>query len=174
MIVTISKSTAFGEIAAPPSKSTAHRYLICGALSKESEISNIDFSEDIKATISCLENLGAKVEIEGDTVKIGGLINNKIKSNKLFCNESGSTLRFLIPICMLKEEKITLNGTKRLFERSLSVYEDMCATQGIEFSKADTSVTVKGKMTSGRYIVRGDISSQFISGLMLSLPLLEG
>ncbi len=174
MIVKISKSTAFGEIKAPPSKSMAHRYLICGALSKESEISNVDFSEDIKATIGCLESLGANVSIEGSTVKIGGLLKNKIKSNKLFCNESGSTLRFLIPLCMLKGEEITLSGTKRLFERSLSVYEDMCASQGIEFIQGDTSVTVNGKMTSGRYTVRGDISSQFISGLMLSLPLLEG
>ena len=119
MIATIEKSTAFGEISAPPSKSMAHRYLICGALSLGSEISNIDFSEDIKATLGCLEALGAKVQINGNTVKIGGLLENgQVKSNKLFCNESGSTLRFLIPLCMLKDEEITLEGTKRLFERS--------------------------------------------------------
>ena len=175
MIATIEKSTAFGEIPAPPSKSMAHRYLICAALSGKSEIHNLDFSEDIKATIGCLEALGAKVEIEGNTVKIGGMLSaEKLNSNKLFCNESGSTLRFLIPLCMLKGEKITLSGTKRLFERSLSVYEEMCKAQNIYFAKGENSVTVKGNMSSGRYNVRGDISSQFISGLMMALPILKG
>lgn len=175
MIVTIEKSTAFGEIAAPPSKSMAHRYLICGALSEKSEIGNVDFSEDIKATLGCLEGLGAKVEVNSGTVKIGGIgKSEKINSNKLFCNESGSTLRFLIPLCMLKGEEITLSGTKRLFQRPLNVYEEMCTSQGIKFSQNDSSVTVNGVMKSGRYTVRGDISSQFISGLMMALPNLSG
>ena len=175
MIVSIEKSTAFGEILAPPSKSMAHRCLICGALSDKSEIINIDFSEDIKATLSCLEALGAKVEVEGNTVKIGGLMSSKkIKSNELFCNESGSTLRFLIPLCLLKNEEITLRGTERLFQRDLSVFETICASQGIDFVKSKNSVTVKGLLSNGRYTVRGDISSQFISGLMFALPLLLG
>ena len=175
MIVSIEKSTAFGEILAPPSKSMAHRCLICGALSDKSEIKNIDFSEDIKATLSCLEALGAKVEVEGNTVKIGGLMSSKkIKSNELFCNESGSTLRFLIPLCLLKNEEITLRGTERLFQRDLSVFETICASQGIDFVKSKNSVTVKGLLSNGRYTVRGDISSQFISGLMFALPLLLG
>ena len=175
MIVSIEKSTAFGEILAPPSKSMAHRCLICGALSDKSENINIDFSEDIKATLSCLEALGAKVEVEGNTVKIGGLMSSKkIKSNELFCNESGSTLRFLIPLCLLKNEEITLRGTERLFQRDLSVFETICASQGIDFVKSKNSVTVKGLLSNGRYTVRGDISSQFISGLMFALPLLLG
>ena len=175
MIVSIEKSTAFGEILAPPSKSMAHRCLICGALSDKSEIINIDFSEDIKATLSCLEALGAKVEVEGNTVKIGGLMSSKkIKSNELFCNESGSTLRFLIPLCLLKNEEISLRGTERLFQRDLSVFETICASQGIDFVKSKNSVTVKGLLSNGRYTVRGDISSQFISGLMFALPLLLG
>lgn len=175
MIVSFEKSTAFGEILAPPSKSMAHRYLICGALSDKSEIINIDFSEDIKATLSCLEALGAKVEVEGNTVKIGGLMSSKkIKSNELFCNESGSTLRFLIPLCLLKNEEITLRGTERLFQRDLSVFETICTSQGIDFVKSKNSVTVKGLLSNGRYTVRGDISSQFISGLMFALPLLLG
>ena len=175
MIVSFEKSTAFGEMLAPPSKSLAHRYLICGALSEESKIENIDFSEDIKATLGCLEALGAKVETLGHTVKIGGLMSSKkIKSNKLFCNESGSTLRFLIPLCLLKNEEITLRGTERLFQRDLSVFEGICASQGMDFVKTENSVTVKGLLSNGRYTVRGDISSQFISGLMFSLPLLSG
>ena len=175
MIVSFEKSTAFGEMLAPPSKSMAHRYLICGALSEESEIHNIDFSEDIKATVGCLEALGAKAEILGHTVKIGGLMfSKKINSNELFCNESGSTLRFLIPLCLLKNEEITLRGTERLFQRDLSVFEGICASQGMDFVKTENSVTVKGLLSNGRYTVRGDISSQFISGLMFSLPLLSG
>ena len=174
MIVSFEKSTAFGEMLAPPSKSLAHRYLICGALSEESEIHNIDFSEDIKATLGCLEALGAKAEIRGHTVKIGGLMSSKkINSNKLFCNESGSTLRFLIPLCLLKNEEITLKGTERLFQRDLSVFEGICVSQGMDFVKTENSVTVKGLLSNGRYTVRGDISSQFISGLMFSLPLLS-
>ena len=175
MIVTIEKSTAFGEMIAPPSKSMAHRYLICGANTKESVIENIDFSEDIKATLGCLKALGANIEIEGNTVTIGGLSQEKVlNSNKLYCGESGSTIRFIIPFCMLKNEEIVLQGTPRLFERSLSIYEEMCKAQGIKFEKSTNSVTIKGKMSSGRYTVRGDISSQFISGLMMSLPLLDG
>ena len=174
MIVTIEKSTAFGEITAPPSKSMAHRYLICGANTTKSVIENVDFSEDIKATINCLKALGTEVSIDGNTVTIGGMSGESKIKGKLYCGESGSTLRFLIPFCMLRDEEIVLEGTKRLFERSLSVYEEMCKTQGIKFEKAETSVAVKGKLSCGRYNVRGDISSQFISGLMMTLPLLSG
>lgn len=175
MIVTIEKSTAFGEMAAPPSKSMAHRYLICGAFTAGSEISGVAFSEDIKATLGCLEALGAKVEIKGDKIKLGGINTEApINSNNLYCNESGSTLRFLIPVCMLRDEEITLSGTERLFSRSLSVYEELCREQGIAFKQNQNSVTVKGKLIAGKYSVRGDISSQFISGLMFALPNLSG
>lgn len=173
MVVTINKSTAFGRVQAPPSKSMAHRYLICGALSPESKIKGVGFSEDIKATLSCLESLGANVTISGDTARIGGIdINKEIKSDKLFCNESGSTLRFLIPLCLLFDKKITLSGTKRLMERSLSVYADICKATGLEFNQNADAVTVKGRLQAGKYAVRGDVSSQFISGLMFALPLM--
>lgn len=173
MVVTINKSKAFGRVIAPPSKSMAHRYLICAALSPESVIEGIGFSEDIKATLSCLEALGANAEISGNTVRIGGIdIAKGIKNGKLFCNESGSTLRFLIPLCLLFDEKITLTGTKRLMERSLSVYSDICRAAGMYFNQGAESVTVKGRLSAGKYSVRGDVSSQFISGLMFALPLL--
>jgi len=175
MIVKIKKSTAFGRVSAPPSKSMAHRYLICGALSGgESKISGISFSQDIIATLNCLEALGADVKIEGDVVTLGGIdINKNIKSNMLFCNESGSTLRFLIPLSLLFDKKILLTGSERLFSRSLSVYEDLCKEQNIPFLIDGNAVALKGKLLSGNYAVRGDISSQFISGLMFALPLLE-
>ncbi|HAY97449.1 MAG TPA: 3-phosphoshikimate 1-carboxyvinyltransferase [Ruminococcaceae bacterium] len=174
MIATIEKGTAYGRVEAPPSKSVSHRYLICGALSGGSVIENVAFSEDIKATLNCLKALGADYEIDGSTVKIGGISPDKaVKSTELFCNESGSTLRFLIPLCLLFGQKITLKGTERLMSRSLAVYKDMCLSQGIEFSEDKESVTVCGNLRSGKYSVRGDVSSQFISGLMFALPLLE-
>lgn len=174
MIATIEKGTAYGRVEAPPSKSVSHRYLICGALSGGSVIENVAFSEDIKATLNCLKALGADYGIDGSTVKIGGISPDKaIKSTELFCNESGSTLRFLIPLCLLFGQKITLKGTERLMSRSLAVYKDMCLSQGIEFTEDKESVTVCGKLSAGKYSVRGDVSSQFISGLMFALPLLE-
>lgn len=174
MIVKIQKSTARGSIAAPPSKSMAHRYLICGALSSGSVIQNVGFSEDIKATLSCLAALGADVRITADTVEIGGIKpENEIRADRLMCRESGSTLRFLIPLCLLFNKKITLCGSERLFKRSLSVYEELCAAQGIAFLPGAESVTVKGRLSAGAYSVRGDVSSQFISGLMFALPTLQ-
>ena len=173
MIATIEKGTAYGRVEAPPSKSVSHRYLICGALSGGSAIENVAFSEDIKATLNCLGALGAEYEIDGSTVKTGGISPDKaVKCTELFCNESGSTLRFLIPLCLLFGQKITLKGTERLMSRSLAVYKEMCLSQGIEFTEDKESVTVCGKLTAGKYSVRGDVSSQFISGLMFALPLL--
>ncbi len=173
MIVKVTPSTAFGRVKAPPSKSMAHRLLICGALSKESVISGVAFSDDIKANLTCLKSLGANIKIENDTVTIGGIdINKAPASQKLFCNESGSTLRFLIPICLAFGGYFNLSGSERLFGRSLTVYEEICRSQGISFTKGKNDLALCGKLNAGKYTVRGDISSQFISGLMFALPLL--
>lgn len=174
MTVKISAGKAVGEIKAPPSKSMAHRYLICGALSSGSVISGISLSDDISATVDCLKCLGADITVSGDTANLGGLDFTKEEIPPLNCRESGSTLRFILPLCLLFDREITLTGTKRLFERSLSVYEQICLSQGMLFRKGESSVTVRGKLKSGSYSVRGDISSQFISGLMLALSLIEG
>lgn len=175
MTVEIKKSRAEGVAVAPPSKSMAHRNLICGALSRESNISGVAFSKDIEATLSCLEALGAKVEIEGDSVKLGGIDFSKSpKSTTLFCNESGSTLRFLIPICLLFSEEITLCGSPRLFQRPLDVYEKLCRERCLGFEYGENCVKVKGPLSSGEFDVRGDVSSQFISGLLFALPNLSG
>lgn len=174
MTVTINKSIANGRVKAPPSKSMAHRYLICGALSDKSEIKGIEYSKDIEATLSGLIALGANVEVNDKTIIIGGIDFNKSpKSNIINCNESGSTLRFLIPICLLFNKEIKLCGSVRLFERSLFVYEQICKAQGIKFSKTKDSLTVCGRLSSGKYSVSGSISSQFISGLIFALSQLE-
>lgn len=175
MILTISPSMPKGDIVAPPSKSFAHRALICASLANgKSKISNISFSEDIKATLECLSALGAKIEISGNTAEITGISSfDDINRASLNCNESGSTLRFLIPVCLLSEDKITLNGTEKLISRPLGVYEEIAEKQGVLFRKNTSSVEVKGKLSPDCFSVKGNISSQFISGLLFALPLLE-
>ena len=102
MTVTIEKSTAKGNITIPPSKSYAHRMLIAAALTHEKiMVSNISLSEDIKATISCLKSLGAEISVYNDTAEVYYPANANISDCILNCNESGSTLRFLIPIALL-------------------------------------------------------------------------
>ena len=175
MKLEIKKGWAEGSVSAPPSKSMAHRSLICGAFSKGSEIKGVAMSEDIEATLGCLRSLGASVSVCEDTVYIGGMsLGSEDVTDELFCNESGSTLRFMIPICLLFDREITLRGSLRLFQRSLDVYSELCQESGLLFQMTDSSVTVKGPLKSGVYNVRGDVSSQFISGLLFALPHLEG
>ena len=166
-------SVARGCVSAPPSKSMAHRLIIAASLSKGNcTIENVSMSEDIKATAGCMRELGKEMEFSGnklfikDKEKISG-------EKKLFVSESGSTLRFLIPLCLTGEE-ITLCGSKRLFERPLSVYEEIFDEQGISYEKGEDYIKVKGKLKSGCFKIRGDISSQFITGLLYALPLVSG
>ena len=174
MRVTIKPSKAKGTVLVPPSKSMAHRALICAALSVDSSVRNIAYSKDITATVDCLRKLGACMEKDDNCIRIGGLNPFALsEETQLFCDESGSTLRFFIPLCMLSDRKVTLSGSDRLFERPLTIYEDICREQGILFEKATNSVTVCGKLKGGNYFVPGDVSSQFISGLLFALPLLE-
>ena len=174
MTVTIKKSKAQGAIAAPPSKSMAHRALICGALSDGSKIANIEYSNDILATLDCLAALGCTIEKNGSTIQLGGLNPLNLDKATLDCRESGSTLRFMIPLAFLSGKKITFVGSERLFARNLSIYEDIAKKNNIAFEKNDSSLTVCGKLRSGDYKIAGNISSQFISGLLFALPLLDG
>lgn len=173
-------STANGIITAPPSKSMAHRYLICAALSDGiSEIHNIAFSEDIKATLQCIEQLGAFAKIENDTVFVNGcgskILSENFESERFFnCNESGSTLRFFIPLAMLSEKKAVFSGSKVLMTRPLSVYEEICKNQKIKLEHKENELQLQGKLKSGNFEIPGDISSQFITGLLFALPFLNG
>lgn len=173
-------STANGIITAPPSKSMAHRYLICAALSDGiSEIHNIAFSEDIKATLQCIEQLGASAKIENDTVFVNGcgskILSENFESERFFnCNESGSTLRFFIPLAMLSEKKAVFSGSKVLMTRPLSVYEEICKNQKIKLEHKENELQLQGKLKSGNFEIPGDISSQFITGLLFALPFLNG
>ena len=171
MEIKIEKGIAKGIVTAPPSKSYAHRYLICGALSGNAKITNISFSNDILATYNCLKALGYKLEKEGNTVICKG----KGESTRLLdCKESGSTLRFMIPLCLLDDEEVTLKGTKKLFSRGLDIYLEIFKKQNIYYHLEEDSITIKGKLKPGKFKFRGDVSSQFISGLCFVLPLLDG
>lgn len=173
MKVIIKPSTLKGEIYAPPSKSYAHRLLICAALAKgDSEVKGISNSEDMNATLSCMKALGAGFIKNGVDVKVRGIEQRAGTVPQLDCNESGSTLRFFIPIALAFYDEAVLRGTERLIQRGVGIYEDMLTDTA--FEKDATSITVKGRLKSGSYTMRGDVSSQFASGMLFALPLLEG
>ena len=176
MKVTFKPAKLYGTVLAPPSKSMAHRMLICGGLAHKgtSVIQGISRSEDVTATLNCLKTLGAEYEKEGDTVTIKGIdIRRSTPTKPLACNESGSTLRFFLPLCLLSGNEATLKGTEKLLSRPLSVYESICKEQQISYIKNEDSVSVKGVISAGDYKIPGNISSQFISGLLFALPLCE-
>lgn len=172
MKAVIEKSKAFGSVTAPPSKSVLHRMLICAALSKEeSVIENAYYSEDILATLDCLEKMGARVEKRESSVKIGGLDPLCIPEGvALPCRESGSTLRFLVPLALLCGRKVSFFGSEKLFSRPLGVYEEIAKKEGFLFEKESGRLTVCGRLCGGEYAVPGNVSSQFITGLLFALP----
>ena len=159
-----------GNISAPPSKSMAHRYLLGAALTGEKcVLSGVDYSEDILATMDCLAALGAKITADGDKVTVNADKLVVSDGARLNCRESGSTLRFLIPLALCLGKPVTFCGSKRLFERPQSVYADLCAERGFDFEVGEGTLTVCGRLESGNYKIRGDVSSQFISGLIFAL-----
>lgn len=176
MKASISKSTAHGSINAPTSKSVAHRLLICSALAEgKSVISGITRSEDVLATVDCLRALGAKIEDNGDVFTVRGINMRKTApSGILPCRESGSTLRFLIPIASLSGAKVTFGGSEKLFSRPLSVYEKIFEERELLIKKLYSLLFVDGPLPSGEYTLDGNVSSQFISGLLFALPLTDG
>ncbi len=162
-----------GEVNIPPSKSAAHRALICASLAEgTSRVEPYCTSKDIKATAACLRALGMKIEEDekGYTVGRGGV---KIGGTLDFF-ESGSTARFLLPVSAALGADITAVGEGRLPERPMKVLCDLLRQHGVEVSSDNLPITLKGKMTSGEFALPGNISSQYISGLMLAAPLLEG
>jgi len=170
MIATFKPCRLAGTISAPPSKSMTHRLLIGAALSGEiCTISGVDYSEDILATIDCLKALGAQVTEEGNRIIIDPRGFMRVKDPVLNCRESGSTLRFFLPIALCMECPVVLQGSKRLLERPLGIYEDLCLKNGFTFQRDEYAVTVCGSLTSGDYTLRGDVSSQFITGLLFAL-----
>ncbi|MBQ6816295.1 MAG: 3-phosphoshikimate 1-carboxyvinyltransferase [Clostridia bacterium] len=172
-IINISKAS--GKITAPPSKSMAHRLLICAALCNGfSKIYNIELSQDILATLDCISAFGATYKINDDYIEINGInfnsVNCKVTAN---CRESGSTLRFFIPLALLTGTEVTLSGSEYLFSRPLTVYEEIFKQDNIDCSLHKNKIVLNGILKSREYFVPGNVSSQFISGLLFALPLLK-
>ncbi len=171
-----------GEITAPPSKSMAHRAIICASFAEGvSVITNIELSEDMKVTIDAMRKLGAEIVILSDKkrnmLKVRGINGKKlVQAPDIYCNESGSSLRFLIPIALAVAGGGRFTGSGLLPERPLGVYRDLFSSKKIKWNQGKNSLPleVSGELKSGIYEVPGNVSSQFITGLLFALPLLKG
>jgi 3-phosphoshikimate 1-carboxyvinyltransferase len=171
----IKPSAAKGRVIAPPSKSFAHRIMICASLADGiSTISNTSESQDLLATADCICALGASIKKDGSSLQITGMRLPSGKSAVFPCRESGSTLRFLIPVACALFDSSVFEGSERLIERGISVYEDIFKDCGIEISKTEKSISFRGRLFPKEYTVSGNVSSQFVSGLLFALPLLDG
>ena len=176
MLVTITQSPSkiSGTITAPPSKSMAHRAVLCAALAEgRSHITNLEFSKDISATLGAAAQLCARVRTGADDAVVEGLGHFVPLAAPVDCCESGSTLRFLIPIASLTGQAVSFTGRGRLMERPQSVYEALYREQGLRFEQSAAGLTVEGALTPGEYRLAGNVSSQFISGLLFATPLME-
>ncbi|MBE6988336.1 MAG: 3-phosphoshikimate 1-carboxyvinyltransferase, partial [Ruminococcaceae bacterium] len=172
MNVTIGKSTFSGKIKMASSKSHLHRALICAALGdRMCRLYYNGSSDDVAATINCLNALGAEIADKGEYFEI--LPIKQVKNGILPCNESGSTLRFMLPIACALGAECTLTGTEKLISRPLEPLISQLEKHGAKIEKYKDKIIISGRLTAGKYTVRGDISSQFITGLLLALPLLE-
>ena len=170
MIATFKPCKLRGAVDAPSSKSMAHRYLINAAVSgKRAALHGVDLCEDILASIDCLTALGAGVTVESDKIIIDPEGFMQAEKPIRLCRESGSTLRFFIPLALCLGREVTLRGSERLFERPLDVYETLCRENGFVFEKKKDSLTLRGSLQSDSFKVRGDISSQFVTGLIFAL-----
>ncbi len=169
-----------GDIVVPPSKSMAHRAIICASLADgKSRITNVSYSDDIRATIDCMRLLGADIQEVGDTLEICGSSRKICKDITFDCKESGSTLRFILPIALaLNSGENRFIGRGKLGSRPLEVYEEICKERNIEYvnekgEDGRLDLRVKGKLSGGEFKVDGAVSSQFVTGLLYALPLLE-
>lgn len=178
--LTFSDSVLRGTVKVPPSKSLAHRAVICASLAHgKSRIRGLEYSEDIKATIGVMRAAGAEINENADVVEVIG--SNGVNTHaEVFCNESGSTLRMCLPVCAALNKGFThFSGRGKLGARPMTVFEQLWKDAGLYYNdesaaKGTLDITVKGALPSGVYRVRGDVSSQFISGLLFALPLADG
>ena len=178
MNIRLSPKILKGVVNAPASKSEAHRILICAALCDEpTKIYNLNLSnlnDDIRATVNCLKALGAEFEFADDFILVKPI--NKVNINntpELDCNESGSTLRFMLPVACALYDKVKFTGRGRLPERPLDDLLSVMNAHGVKFSGYKLPFETQGKLRAGEFQIRGDVSSQYITGLLLAMPLLK-
>ncbi len=171
MDVQITPRRLSGVVTPPPSKSLAHRWILAAALAAgTSVVKNVAFSEDIEATLRCMEAAEDGLRVAG----IGGERRPFGDLPQFDCGESGSTLRFLIPIALTVDQGGVFTGRGRLMERPQQPYFDLFDRRGISYALEGGALTVRGSLSPGEYRLRGDVSSQFFTGLLMALPLLEG
>lgn len=165
-----------GEVTVPPSKSDVHRAALCAALAQGiSRIEPVALSKDIKATIDCVNAMGAKTTIQGNTLIVDGREMFSKKNCRLHCCESGSTLRFVIPIAAAGGLSAVFTGEGRLPQRPIGIYTEILPKAGVScITSGGLPFEISGQLKSGDFYLPGNISSQFITGLLLSLPLLKG
>ncbi len=177
-----------GTVKAPPSKSVAHRALICAALAEgESVIHGISASKDMEATIRCIQAMGAEVERDGEVARVTGIGGSLSAEGTgqgdageppvLDCGESGSTFRFLLPVAAAIGMDADFTGSGRLPERPVTELADEMKKHGVSFLPWDKDTlpfSISGKLEAGVYSLPGNVSSQYFSGLLFALPLLEG
>ncbi|MGN1295207.1 MAG: 3-phosphoshikimate 1-carboxyvinyltransferase [Bacilli bacterium] len=173
MKVKIKHGIPNGVINAPSSKSYAHRYLIASMLSSSScTIDNVDLNQDIMATLDCCKAYGSSFSLSESSVHLYPSTSS-INIPLFNCNESGSTLRFFIPLALIKYDSFIVMGTERLLARGLDIYEKIFIEQNIKFTKEERRIIISGKLKPGTFKVEGNLSSQFITGLLFALPLLN-
>lgn len=176
MKVKILPSKTSGEVSAPPSKSFAHRYLIGSVLSRgKCVIKNIADSDDISATLSCIEQLGGSVTKDGNIVTVIPTNEKQIENAVFDCKESGSTLRFFIPVVLATGAKnCTFLGSERLLARGIKEYEKLFENSDVTIKSDEKSIEVNGKLTAGNYEISGEVSSQYTTGMLFALSVLLG
>ena len=165
-----------GVVHIPPSKSAAHRQVLCAALSQgKCTLSHVDMSEDIKATVAAVTALGAQAQYDEQTATLTLDATGLGSQNAVIdCGESGSTLRFLIPIAAALGASARFLGHGRLPQRPLGIYANLLPSHGVEFrTQGGLPLEISGRLKSGVYRLPGDVSSQFVTGLLFALPLLD-
>ena len=165
-----------GTVNVPPSKSDVHRAIICAAMANGvSRISPVALSNDIKATIGCIKALGADAVLENNVLTVDGTNMYKNKTALLDCGESGSTLRFFIPIAAVGNINATFVGKGKLPQRPIGIFTEALPKAGTVYkTEGGLPLEIKGQLKSGIFEIPGNVSSQFITGLLLALPILEG
>lgn len=166
-----------GKVKVPPSKSMAHRAIICASLAKgKSRIDNIEYSKDIEATIKAMQSLGTTIEKHENYVTVDGSTTYSLQDSFIDCEESGSTLRFMVPISIVEENRVHFVGSGNLGKRPLTTFYEIFEQQNIGYMFKDEilDLYIGGVLKSGDFQIPGNISSQFITGLLFALPLVDG